>query len=404
MTTHTTPRPVQRHALYTEEFAADPHRAYRRMRDAWGPLVPVDLLPGLPATLVIGHALAVEILHDPVRFPADPRNWQRGVDPACPILPMVGYRANALRSAGREHARYRASNKDVIDQVPLHHLASSVARIARKAINRFAHTGEVDLLAAFVKPVVLNSISEEMGAPPELARPIGESMAKVFEGIDAAAANALLMQSLNALIELKRSRPGPDITSRLLHHHTRLTSEELAEQCVTLFGAGYEPLKNLIANTQLRMLADQQFGDTVASGMLTVREAMDEALFTDPPMANYCLSYPPAPVNIGGYVLPAHEPVVISMAAANNDPALGDPKLRLSSRAHLAFSAGPHACPAQDASLVIARTALDELMDALTDLHLAIPANAIRWRPGPFHRALHSLPVRFTPIAPLPEH
>ncbi|WP_073224291.1 cytochrome P450 [Streptomyces sp. NBRC 110465] len=404
MTTYTTPRPVQRYALYTEEFAADPHRAYRRMRDDWGQLVPVDLLPGLPATLVIGHALAVEILHDPVRFPADPRSWQRGVDPACPILPMVGYRANALRSAGREHARYRASNKDAIDQVSLHHLACSVARIARKAINRFAHTGEVDLLAAFVKPVVLNSISEEMGAPPELARPIGESMAKVFEGIDAAAANALLMRSLNDLIELKRSRPGPDITSRLLRHHTRLTSEELAEQCVTLFGAGYEPLKNLIANTQLRMLTDQQFGGTVASGMLTVREAMDEALFTDPPMANYCLSYPPAPVNINGYVLPAHEPVVISMAAANNDPALGDPKLRLGSRAHLAFSAGPHACPAQDASLVIARTALDELMDALTDLHLAVPANAIRWRPGPFHRALHSLPVRFTPIALLPEH
>ncbi|MFD8727683.1 cytochrome P450 [Streptomyces sp. NPDC059611] len=404
MTSYASPRTLPRFALYTEEFAADPHRAYRQMREAYGPFVPVELSPGMPATLIIGHAQAVEILHDPVRFPADPRVWQQGVEPGCPILPMIGYRANALRSAGHEHARYRASNKDAIDQVSLHQLAATVARIARQAINRFAQAGEVDLLAAFVKPVVLNSISSEMGAPPELAGPIGQSMAKVFEGIDAAAANDLLMRSLNELIELKRVRPGRDITTRLLHHRTRLTSEELAEQCVTLFGAGYEPLKNLIANTQLRMLTDQQFGGTVASGTLTVREAMDEALFTDPPMANYCLSYPPAPVNINGYVLPAHEPVVISMAAANNDPSLGDPRMRLGNRAHLAFSAGPHACPAQDASLVIARTALDELIDALTDLHLAVPAADIRWRPGPFHRALHSLPVRFTPIAPLPEH
>ncbi|SCD37953.1 cytochrome P450 [Streptomyces sp. OspMP-M43] len=401
MTTYT--RAAERFALYTPEFAADPHRVYRQMRD-FGPLVPVDLQPGVPATLVIGHALAVEVLHDPVRFPADPRVWQQGVDPGCPILPMVGYRANALRSAGHEHARFRASNKDALDPVLLHQLGTTVARISRQAINRFAHTGEVDLLAAFVKPVVLNSISTEMGVPPELARPIGESMAKVFEGIDAAAANELLMRSLDALIELKRARPGPDITTRLLQHRTRLSPEELAEQCVTLFGAGYEPLKNLIANTQLRMLSDQQFRGTVSSGMLTVRDAMDEALFTDPPMANYCLSYPPAPVNINGHVLPAHQPVVISMAAANNDPALGDPKLRLGNRAHLAFSAGPHACPAQDASLVIARTALEELIDALTDLHLAVPAADIRWRPGPFHRALQSLPVRFTPIAQLPEH
>src|SRR6476469_9494086 len=58
-------------ALYTPEFAADPHRAYRDMRERYGALVPVDLAPGVPATLVVGYYSALQILNDPDHFPAD---------------------------------------------------------------------------------------------------------------------------------------------------------------------------------------------------------------------------------------------------------------------------------------------------------------------------------------------
>ncbi len=65
--------PPGRVALYAPEFAADPHAAYRRMRRVHGPLVPVELAPGVPATLVIGYYQARRILNDPLHFPADPR-------------------------------------------------------------------------------------------------------------------------------------------------------------------------------------------------------------------------------------------------------------------------------------------------------------------------------------------
>ncbi|MGF6882180.1 hypothetical protein ABIA39_002779 [Nocardia sp. GAS34] len=51
----------QRVALYSSEFAADPHASYRRMRETYGSLVPVELSPGVPATLVIGYRAAVRI-------------------------------------------------------------------------------------------------------------------------------------------------------------------------------------------------------------------------------------------------------------------------------------------------------------------------------------------------------
>ncbi|MGW3165776.1 cytochrome P450 [Streptomyces sp. NPDC001142] len=404
MNVHPVPAPGERRRfpMYTEAFAADPHAAYRRMRGEYGALVPVELYPGINATLVVDHAMAVRILNDPVNFPADPRQWQRSVPPDCPILPMVGYRENALRSAGREHARYRASNVDALSGVSLHEMERTVRRAARQAISSFCARGEADFLHEFAKPVVLNSISTTAGAPKPLAARIGTTMKAVFEGgSDAERANTLLMAALQDLIDLKRAQPGDDLVTRLIQHKSALTDPELAQQLVTVFGAGYEPTTNTIANTELRIQTSTRVMDGVSSGALSIREALDEGLYNDPPMANYCFSYPPQPVVLDHQVLLAHQPVVISLAACNNDPTFGNLDQRLGNRAHLAFSAGPHTCPAADVSMVIAQAALEEVTEALPDMRLAISPDHVRWRPGPFHRALAALPVVFTPTAPL---
>ncbi|MFI9630978.1 cytochrome P450 [Streptomyces sp. NPDC052042] len=405
MTVHPVPAPGDRRRfpMYTQEFAADPHAAYRRMRDEYGALVPVELHPERNATLVVDHAMALRILNDPVSFPADPREWQQTVPADCPLLPMIGYRENALRSAGREHARYRASNVDALRGVALHEVERTVRRAARRSINRFCARGEADFLNEFAKPVVLGSISDMAGAPNQLARRIGTSMKAVFEGgADAEQANNVLMKALQDLINLKRACPDDDLVTRLIQHESALTDPELAQQLVTVFGAGYEPTTNTIANTELRIQTSAQVMDGVSSGALSIREALDEGLFSDPPMANYCLSYPPRAVVMDDHqVLLAHQPVVISLAACNNDPALGGLEQRLGNRAHLAFSTGPHACPAADMSMIIAQAALDEVTEALPDMRLAISPDEVRWRPGPFHRALAALPVSFAPTPPL---
>jgi hypothetical protein len=45
-------------------------------------------------------------------------------------------------------------------------------------------------------------------------------------------------------------------------------------------------------------------------------------------------------------------------------------------------------------------TAIERLTSHLCDLELTVPREELPWRPGPFHRALARLPVRFTPIRP----
>ncbi|MFF8727524.1 cytochrome P450 [Streptomyces sp. NPDC015171] len=391
-----------RTALYDAAFAAEPHAAYERMRREHGPLVPVDLAPGVPATLVIGFHQARRILNDPLHFPADPRIWQQSVPQTCPVLPMMEWRPNALRSAGVEHARYRSANTASLQGVDQHELRALVEQVASAAIGEFSALGRADLLVQYSWPIAFRVLSALLGCPDEIGQRIADGMAKIFEAEaeTAALGNEILGLAVAELVQLRRREQGEDVTSRLIAHAAALDDIEMSHQLVTMYGAGIEPLTNLISNTVLRILTDEQFSAGLHAGQ-PVRDALDTVLYTDPPLANYCISYPPYAIDVEGVLLPAHQPVVISMAACNNDPAItvgADASYMSGNRAHLSWSIGPHTCPARSHAYLIAETAIACLLDALPELDLACPESELAWRPGPFHRALEALPVRFPAV------
>ncbi|MFE2955079.1 cytochrome P450 [Nocardia tengchongensis] len=388
--------------MYTPEFAADPHRVYRETRERYGSLVPVELAPGVPATLVVGYRTAVRILNDPERFPADPRAWQAGVPADCPVLPMMQWRPNALRNAGTEHARYRQTNTAGLTGIDHYGLQGTVERVAVSLINSFCAAGSADLVRDYAFPLAFRVLNQLLGCPVEIAAQAAEGFRAVFEGVGAERGNKMLIDALLKLTQHKRAHPGHDVTTRMLHHPAGLTDTEMVHQLATLYGAGIEPQQNLIVNAILLLLVDDRFRGSALGGSLSTREALDEVLFDDPPMANFCISFPPRAVLIDDCWLPAHQPVVISMAACNTDPAIRTAEFA-GNRSHLAWGAGPHTCPASSLAYLIAQEAVDQLLDALPELHLTIPATELTWRPGPFHRALLSLPVAFTPAPPLPE-
>nr|WP_194910891.1 cytochrome P450 [Catenulispora rubra] len=387
--------------MYTPEFAADPHGAYAEMRRLHGALVPVLLHPDVPATLVIGYHVALKILHDQDRFPADPRQWEEGIDNACPVKPMMEWRPNALRSSGIEHARYRSANVYSLSGVDLHGLRKVVQDVAIGLINDMCQAGEADLITQFAFPLAFQVLNTLLGCPPEIGQRVATGMAQIFEGNDAEAGNAMLAGALAELVVMKKEYPANDVTTRLLQHESALDIPEMVHQLATLYGAGIEPQQNLIANALLLILTDDRFSGDVLDGNLTVRDALDEVLYQDPPMANYAISYPPYPVQIDGVWLPAHQPVLISMSACNNDPAIASDQ-RAGNRAHLAWSVGPHACPAQSAAYLIAQAAIDQILDALPEMELAVPVEKLVWRPGPFARALAALPVTIPGSPPIP--
>ncbi|WP_433192779.1 cytochrome P450 [Nocardia sp. CA-107356] len=388
-------------ALYSEEFAADPHAAYREMRSRYGSLVPVELSPGVPATLVIGYYTALRILNDPDHFPADSRTWQKGIPEDCPVRPMLEWRPAAIRSTGLEHTRYREATVAGIGVIDLFALHSTVEQIAIPLINTFCADGTADLVGQYALPLSFAVINAMLGCPQEIGQRAAAGMAALMEGADAAVeGNKMVADAMFDLVRLKRDQPGDDIVSGLLAHPAQLDDAEMIHQVLSLYGAGMEPTQNLIINTLRPMLTDTRFGGGILGGTLSTRDALDEVLFTDPPLSNYCITFPKQPILIDDAWLPAHQPVVISMAGCNNDPAINTGEYT-DNRSHLAWSAGPHACPARSVATLVAQDAIDQLLDALPEMQLAVPPEELQWRPGAFHRALVALPVTFPKSPPL---
>jgi len=388
--------------IYTAEFAADPHRFYRQMRRDYGPLVPVEMWPGVSATLVIKYRTAVRILNDSDHFPADPSIWQKSVPADLPIMPMIEYRPNAIRTSGAEHTRYRDALNYALSGIDMNSLRSTVEKSAIPIINTFCEDGHADVLSQYILPLVFSVFCQVLGCPPEIGARVAQASAAMFDGVDTETVNTIMGEALLDLAALKRDHPAEDVTTRLVQHPAGLSDEEMVHQLVLLFAAGVEPPLNLIANTLLLILTDTRYTSDDNRRPLSTKTALDERLATDPPMANYCITYPRQPILIEDEWLPAHQPVIISMAACNTDPEMNTGEF-LDNGWNLAFSTGDHACPvhARPYGLLLAQDVIEQLLDSLPELKLAVPQEELVWRPGPFHRALTALPVVFPPSSPL---
>ncbi|MFB7618208.1 MULTISPECIES: cytochrome P450 [unclassified Kitasatospora] len=378
--------------LYGETFSSDPGAVYDRLR-AHGHAAPVELAPGVDATLVTSHEAALRVLQNPGLFARDSRRWaalnEGRVPLDSPVLPMMFYRPNCLFTDGTEHLRLRKAVTESLERLNDNRLNRHVERIAGYLIDQFSGLGRADLINDYAKLLPLLLFNQLFGCPADIGDRLTRSMSALFDGLDVIQANDELNSCLMDLVALKRRQPGDDITSWLVQHPAGLRDEELKDQLVMLMGAGVEPERNLIGNALLVLLSGQ--------GALRIEDAIDDVLWNNPPIANYATHFPMHDVEVGGVLMDAGSPVVISFAAANSDPALTDARLTLSKGAHLAWGAGPHACPAKNPAQLIALTAIECLLNALPDVALTVPAQGVEWRPGPFQRGLVSLPVRFSP-------
>ncbi|MGW2179648.1 cytochrome P450 [Streptomyces sp. NPDC001732] len=393
-------QPPQPLALYGPDFAADPQSHYRRLREH-GPLAPVRIAPGIDALLVTDYQAAVDLLRDTHTFTKDPRAWQATVPEDSPVLPMLGHRPTALFSDGEVHARYRAAINDGLALIEPHVLRAEVARVAKRLIGEFAATGSGDLIAQYARRLPVHVFVTWFGTARADSERVVEAVAGMFNSAeDAATAYADLVEVVTALVAARRARPRRDLTSYLLGHPAGLDNDETVRQITLIMSAGHDPTTNLIGNALLHMLTDTRYAGSLHGGAKTAYEAIDEVLWQDPPLANLAAHYPRHDTEFHGVRLRAGQLLLVSYAAANSQsaPDLSNPVPRSGASAHLAWSAGPHRCPAKQPALLIAMTAIEQLTSQLCDAELAVPVSALKWRPGPFHRALVRLPVRFTPV------
>ncbi|MEU5338647.1 cytochrome P450 [Streptomyces asoensis] len=393
-------QPGGRVPLFGPEFAADPQAYYTYLRH-YGPTAPVEIAPGVEATLVTEYATALQLLQDSGSFRKDARRWrdfnEGRIAPDSPVLPVLAYRPNCMSSDGAEHLRLRQPITDSMARIDPMRLSQSVERISDFLISQFSERGSADLVGSYAKQLPLFVFNELFGCTADIGDRVFFGISGMFDGVNADKAAEVLFQAVGELIALKRRKPGEDVTSWLLKHHVGLSDEEMLHQVSLLLGAGAEPLVNLIGNTLHRLLTDDRYA--YEGGL--IEEAMDDTLWENPPMTNFAAHYPVADMEFAGQKLTAGDLMLVSIAAANTGPTLSAARKAGSNRAHLAWSAGPHACPSKEPARQIVVTAIENLLNRLPDVNLSVPEESLAWRQGAFSRGLVTLPARFTPTKPV---
>ena len=223
---------------------------------------------------------------------------------------------------------------------------------------------------------------------------------------DAAAASANIVRYLTGLLARKRAAPGEDLVTDLVRAADQdgaLSEQEMLSTIFQLVVAGHDTTTSLIGNGTVALLLHPEQRDALVADPALVPHAIEEILRWDAPVPHSTFRYTTQDVALGGTVIPAFAQVIISLAAANRDPArYGNPEALDVTRAdtsHLAFGHGIHHCLGARLARLEGLIAFTALLGRFPAMQLAVPRSALRWGHGDglVLRGLTELPVILRP-------
>lgn len=397
--------------LYGAGLSGDPARLYREMRARHGTVAPILLDGDVPGWFVLGYRELHQVTSNPKLFARDSRRWHAWdqIPADWPLLPFVGHQPSVMFAEGPEHRRRAGAISDALTAIDQFELRQICERLADGLIDAFAGSGEADLMARYAARLPLLVIAELFGFPhtevPELAADIAASL---NEDEGAIAAHQRVAERMQRLVKAKRSAPGADVPSRLLAHPAGLAEGEVVIDLLVVMAAAQQPTANWIGNTLRLMLTDDRFALSLSGGRRSVGQALNEVLWHDTPTQNFIGRWAVRDTQLGGRRIRTGDLVILGLAAANTDPQVRPDFSDAGSdgnQAHMSFSHGEHSCPypAPEIAEVIAKAAVEVLLDRLPDVMLAVPTEDLVWHPSLWMRGLVSLPVEFTPAyTPIP--
>lgn len=340
-----------------EELTVDPHAVLARLR-ATAPVAWVSALGGF---LVTRRDLVVEVLRDDVAFTVD--------DPRFSTARVVGH--SMLSRDGEEHARHRAA------------FAGAWRKASIRATFAGWVRGEADRLVAQVRPAGSAELREALAGPLAAAamrRALGlEHLAvadvlgwnrDIVGAVSALSAGRALPASGTSAYAALRDAVADTVAAQA----PTLTREEASSNAAILLFGGIETTEGMIATLLLHLLADQDTLQSVREDRALLSAAVEESLRLEPAAA-VVDRYATSGVDLAGVHIPQGALVVVSLAAANRDPAaFEDPDRfdvhRPAGRSNLAFATGPHVCLGMHLARLEALAAAEAVLDGLPGLVL----------------------------------
>jgi cytochrome P450 len=389
-------------------FRGEPHQLYRDIRRDHGAVAPVLLDGDIPAWLVVGYREVLQITADPALFSRDPDIWNQwdSIPDDWPLLPMFPHRQQCiLNTVGERHRERAAMVSDALEVMEPFTIKQYAERYADELIDAFCTQGSTDIVGEYAMRLPVRVLARLFGFPDAQGPGIVAALNDIVDGGEPALAGLGYLAGMRSLLAERRAVPGQDVVSRMLRNTAGFSDEEVFQDMMVIVAAGHGSTADWIGNSLRLMLTDERFAASLSGGRHSVAEAMNEVLWEDTPNQNVAGRWATRDTRLGDRDIRAGDLLVLSLAGANYDPQVRTDGSALTggNHAHLSFGHGEHRCPfpAQEIAEIIARAAIEVLLDRLPDLDLAVPADQLTRRPSPWLRGLSELPVVFTPTPAL---
>lgn len=395
--------------LRSTSYKRDPRPTLAKMR-ADGPIVSARVPIIGPMTFVTSHAGAEALLKDAATFSSDPMQGRnQRIKGLLRVLPKgVGLLTRSMiQQDGIAHRRLRKLADGPFRRSEVERWTPRIEGIAAGLLDRWAASEDGDIVRHVARDLPLAVICEILGLP-DADRPKFSRWMSAFAQSSTALGFLKLLPAmgkmnryLKRVFEERRREPKGDLISALVHAQVegdRLSEDDLLAMMMLLFIAGHETTTHLISGGILALVQHPQQAAWLREDAALGPSAVDELLRYVCPVEMTKPRYVMEDTAIEGVPLEKGKAVMVSLAAANFDPAAFDTPdcldLGRSKNRHVSFGAGPHFCLGAWLAKAEAEIVFRLILARQPELSLAVPAEELRWTGQVGMRALTSLPVR----------
>jgi cytochrome P450 PksS len=263
-----------------------------------------------------------------------------------------------------------------------------------------------DLMGGYALPLPLDVISELLGIPAserQRLHNLSRSSLSVssFTGVVRSLPDQrLLMRRIRKLIAERRAEPRDDLVTALVQAEEagdRLTEAELVGTITLLLIAGYETTVNLISNGALTLMEHPGAREEFQQNPELAGSAIEEILRHTSPLDLASQRFAAEDICIDSSRIERGDIVIGILGSANHDDTqFPDPEkfdIKRDPNKHLSFGQGAHFCIGAPLARLEGKIALTTLFRRFPNVHLAQPAEELRWRKSLIVRGVEELPV-----------
>jgi cholest-4-en-3-one 26-monooxygenase len=283
-------------------------------------------------------------------------------------------------------------------------------------IDAVCERGECDFVRDIAAPLPMAVIGDMLGVRPDEREMFLKWSDDLVSGLSSSVSETDMQVTMDAFtayndytrskIEQRRAEPTEDLISVLVHSEVdgeRLTDDDILQETLLILVGGDETTRHTISGGTAQLIRNRDQWDLLQNDPDLIPGAIEEMLRWTSPLKNMARTIT-ADTEFHGTSLKQGEKMILLFESANFDEAVfGDPenfRIQRNPNSHLAFGFGTHFCLGNQLARIELVNMTSRVLKRLPDLRLA-DDSALPLRPANFVSGLESMPVVFTPSAPL---